>query len=194
MAQQQIYNNEPTQQDEEQVVLQLLLDHLNGRYSLDDLAALEREAEIEENTESQLQSLMNKKVRRHEIMNDFGQGDEQHLTIRRLRESIDNSEQEKENDEGGDNVEEKEHEEHKEQDNTQADSQESTSELASSSQLDDDHKLSADTSRTGLQKRSWGQPWGQTIGHLSFWGPNHRYHSQRAHRGDIGHVNFYSPR
>ncbi|CAL4088543.1 unnamed protein product [Meganyctiphanes norvegica] len=59
---QQVYNNEPSAQDEEQAVLQLLLDHLNGRYSLDDLEAMEREAEMEENTESQLQSLMNKKM------------------------------------------------------------------------------------------------------------------------------------
>lgn len=178
---------QPTQQEEEQAALRLLLDHLNGRYSLDDLEAMEREAEMEENTESQLQSLMNKKVRRHEIMNDFGQGDDQHLTIRKLRETVGvkRSEGEKEHfgddDDGGvmDDVEK----ELKEQDsNTKGDdSQDSASGVVSQDEKSSTHS-------TGLRKRSWGQ----TIGHLSFWGPN-RYRSHRLHRGDIGHIKFMSP-
>jgi len=182
---------QPTQQEEEQAALRLLLDHLNGRYSLDDLEAMEREAEMEENTESQLQSLMNKKVRRHEIMNDFGQGDDQHLTIRKLRETVGavkrSSQGEKEHfDDGDDDMDDVEKElkeqESDARDNTKADgSQDSTSGVVSQVE-------NSPTHNTGLRKRSWGQ----TIGHLSFWGPN-RYRSHRLHRGDIGHIKFMSP-
>ncbi|XP_064090397.1 uncharacterized protein LOC135204222 [Macrobrachium nipponense] len=43
-------------------LLQFLLDHRSGRYSLEDLETLEREAEMEDNTENQLQALMDKKI------------------------------------------------------------------------------------------------------------------------------------
>ncbi|XP_068218777.1 uncharacterized protein [Palaemon carinicauda] len=49
-------------------LLQFLLDHRSGRYSLEDLETLEREAEIEDNTESQLQALMDRKINKKNTM------------------------------------------------------------------------------------------------------------------------------
>jgi len=47
--------SEPTDQDV--ALAKLMLDHMAGKYSLEDLETLEREARIEENTENQLRSL-----------------------------------------------------------------------------------------------------------------------------------------
>lgn len=49
--------------NQEAALLQLFLDHLAGKYSLEDLETLERQAAIEDNTENQLQALMPHKVR-----------------------------------------------------------------------------------------------------------------------------------
>lgn len=49
-------------------LLQFLLDHRSGRYSLEDLETLEREAEMEDNTENQLHALMAKKINKKSNM------------------------------------------------------------------------------------------------------------------------------
>lgn len=55
-------DNEPTEQD--LALFQLMLDHIAGKYSLEDLETLEREARIEENTENQLRALTKKVILR----------------------------------------------------------------------------------------------------------------------------------
>ena len=54
--------SEPTDQDI--ALARLMLDHRAGKYSLEDLETLEREARIEDNTENQLRALA-KQVRIH---------------------------------------------------------------------------------------------------------------------------------
>ncbi|KAB7503480.1 hypothetical protein Anas_02411 [Armadillidium nasatum] len=54
--------------NQEAALLQLFLDHLAGKYSLEDLETIERQAAIEDNTEYQLQSLMPHKKSRYPIM------------------------------------------------------------------------------------------------------------------------------
>lgn len=51
-------NNEPTEQD--LALTQLMLDHIAGKYSLEDLETLEREARLQESTENQLRALTKK--------------------------------------------------------------------------------------------------------------------------------------
>ena len=49
------------QNDPQAIALtQLMLDHVAGKYSLDDLETLEREAQQEDNSENQLRSLLQK--------------------------------------------------------------------------------------------------------------------------------------
>lgn len=52
---------EPVESDDA-ALFQYLINHRNGRYSLEDLENLEREAEMEDNTENQLHALLAKKV------------------------------------------------------------------------------------------------------------------------------------
>ncbi|KAK7078808.1 hypothetical protein SK128_013437 [Halocaridina rubra] len=49
-------------ENDDAAILQLLLNHHNGRYSLEDLENLEREAQMEENIENQLHALMRKQI------------------------------------------------------------------------------------------------------------------------------------
>lgn len=53
-----VQDNEPTDQD--LALAQLMLDHIAGKYSLEDLETLEREARMEENSEHQLRALTKK--------------------------------------------------------------------------------------------------------------------------------------
>ncbi|XP_027237576.1 uncharacterized protein [Penaeus vannamei] len=52
---------EPVESDDA-ALFQYLINHRNGRYSLEDLENLEREAEMEDNTENQLHALLAKKI------------------------------------------------------------------------------------------------------------------------------------
>ena len=56
--------------NEQAALLQLFLDHLAGKYSLDDLETLERQAVLEDNAENQLQSLLPQKVSIKMIINN----------------------------------------------------------------------------------------------------------------------------
>ncbi|XP_018024086.1 uncharacterized protein LOC108679867 [Hyalella azteca] len=61
--------NEPTEQD--LALAQLMLDHIAGKYSLEDLETLEREARMEENTEHQLRALTKKVHRKKSLALPF---------------------------------------------------------------------------------------------------------------------------
>ncbi|KAF2354869.1 hypothetical protein FHG87_014376 [Trinorchestia longiramus] len=65
----EMLDNEPTEQD--LALAQLMLDHIAGKYSLEDLETLEREARMEENTEHQLRALTHKMHRKKSLVMPF---------------------------------------------------------------------------------------------------------------------------
>jgi len=69
-SEQDLYDgSQPSQQDID--LAKLMIDHIAGKYSLDDLETLEREARLEDNTENQLRSLVQQDERSNTFISPY---------------------------------------------------------------------------------------------------------------------------